>query len=198
MAHVTKPLYDLLQKGISFIQSEECDKAFNKIKMITLDKVLGQFNPNLTIHLTCNTSLYGISSVLSHIISRKERSIVYISHAFNKAESNNSQVNKEALTIIWSAKKLFNNLYNKLSLNTNHKPLKFTFDPKKSIPAIFTARLQRCTVFLMDIDYNIEFCSSKSNANVDSFSCQPLPELSRDINKEGDTFLQRISGIVPN
>ena len=193
IAEISKPLYDLLKDETPFQWSITQDTAFTRIKeMVTSDKVLIQYNQDLPIHLACDASPHGIGSVLSHVINGEERPIAYASRTLNKAETNYSQLDKEALAIVWSVKKFFNYLYgNKFVLITDHKPLKFIFGPKNGIPPMSAARLQRYALFLSSFDYNIEFRTGKTNLNADSLSRLPLALSSKDNDEEGDTLFYK-------
>ena len=72
-----------------------------------------------------------------------ERPIAFASHSLSTAEKNYSQIDKEALGIVWSVKKFFAYLYgHHFTLITDHKPLTSIFHPAKSLPALSAARLQ--------------------------------------------------------
>ncbi|GFR75220.1 retrovirus-related Pol polyprotein from transposon 17.6 [Elysia marginata] len=82
-----------------------------------------------------------------------------------------SQLDKEALSIVWAAWKFFFYVCGRhFTFITDHQPLKFTFCPKKGIPAMCAARQQRYAVFLSGFDYSIEYRNSMANANADSLS----------------------------
>ena len=178
IAHIAKPLYSLLQEKNPFKWNSACDEAFSKIKeMVASDKVLIRYDPNLPVRLACDASPYGIGAVLSHVTSNgDERPIAYASRTLNKAEENYSQLDKEALAIVWAVKKFFHYLCGrKFTLITDHQPLKFIFNPSKGIPAMSAARQQRYAIFLSGFNYDIEYRNSQAHANADGLSRLPLP-----------------------
>ena len=55
-------------------------------------------------------------------------------------------------------------------LETDHKPLTFIFGPKKGLPMMSAARVQRWAIFLTAYDFKIRHISGKSNVVADSLS----------------------------
>ena len=183
VAHEIQPLHQLLQKDKPFIWSAHCQQAFLKAKqMITSEEVLMRYNPNLPLRLACDASPYGIGGVLSHLTeNNEERPIGYISRTLTPAEKNYSQIDKEALAIVWSVKKFYNYICGRhFTLYTDHQPLKYIFSPSTGIPVMSAARQQRYAAFLSGFNYTIEYKSSKNHANADSFSRLPLPSTEKD------------------
>ena len=63
---------------------------------------------------------------------------------------------------------------------TDHKPLTAILGPKKGIPSLAAARLQRWAVLLSAYHYDIEFKATDEHANADGLSRLPLPFNSSD------------------
>ena len=59
-------------------------------------------------------------------------------------------------------------------LTTDHKPLMTILGPKKGIPSLAAARLQRWALLLSAYVYEIEFKSTKDHGNADGLSRLPL------------------------
>lgn len=69
---ITTPLRKLLSKNSIFKWSDECKRAFEKLKQeIASDRVLMPYNPELPLQLACDASPIGIAGVLSHLLGRK-------------------------------------------------------------------------------------------------------------------------------
>ncbi|KAK6970381.1 hypothetical protein BgiMline_026031 [Biomphalaria glabrata] len=200
IAQIAKPLYNLLQDKVKFIWDESCTKAFETIKtMIASDNVLIRCDQNLPVQLACDASPYGIGAVLSHVTkSGDERPIAYASRTLNKAEENYSQLDKEALAIVWAVKKIFIYLCGRhFTLITDHEPLKHIFNPTKGIPAMSAARQQRYAVFLSGFNYSIEFRKSKSHANADGLSRLPLAPVNGDNFIADNLFYSELMETIP-
>ena len=60
------------------------------------------YAPKLPLKLYCDASSVGIGAVLSHVMKDgTERPIAYASRSLSKAERNYSQIEREALSIVW-------------------------------------------------------------------------------------------------
>ena len=66
---------------------------------------------------------------------QQERPIVYISRTLTPAEKNYSQLEKEALAIIFAVRKFHKYIYGRhFVVESDHRPLSFLFDEKKRVP----------------------------------------------------------------
>ena len=63
----------------------------------------------------------------------------------------------------------------KFTLITDHKPLTTILGPKKGIPSLAAARLQRWAILLSAYDYNIHYKCTTEHGNADGLSRLPLP-----------------------
>lgn len=191
-ADILKPLYSLLQINQPFIWSKICAIAFEKIKKIlTSLEVLVHFDPNLDIKLTTDASAVGIGAVISHILPNgQERPIAYASRTLNNSETKYSQIEREALSIIFGVNKFYQYLFAKtFILATDHKPLVTIFSPSKGIPQMSTNRLQRWALFLSNFSYKVQYVPSKQNC-ADGLSRLPL-RITTKVNSE-NSFLNYV------
>ncbi|XP_038064022.1 uncharacterized protein K02A2.6-like [Patiria miniata] len=173
------PLNELLQKNHKWVWTPTCEKAFEKAKsLITADEVLTHYDPDLPVKLACDASPYGLGAVMSHVMpDGSERPVAYASRTLTTAERNYSQIDKEALALVWGVKKF--NLYlcgRKFTLVTDHQPLTSIFNPSKSTPSTAAARLARYAIFLGSHDYTIEYKNTAKHCNADGLSRLPLGE----------------------
>ena len=129
----------------------ECETAFQTLKQqLTSTPVLVHYDVQLPIKLACNASAYGIGAVISHVMpDSSERAVAYGSRSLSKSEQNYSQLEKEALAIIFGVKKFHKFLYGRpFALVTDHKPLVTILGPRSPIPTLAAARLQRWALLL--------------------------------------------------
>ena len=183
LSTVVHPLTQLSEKNHKWKWTEQCEIAFHKVKeMITSEQVLTQYDPSLPLRLACDASPVGIGAVLSHVIhDGTERPRAFASRTLTKTEQKYAQIDKEALSIIWGVKKFHMYLFgHSFTLYTDHQPLTSIFHPRKSIPVVTAARLQRYALFLAGYDYTIEYKNTKVHSNADGLSCLPLIRESRD------------------
>ena len=178
-------MYQLLRKDTEFVFNVACKKSFQLIKQkLTSAPVLAHFNPEFPLVLSCDASPYGIASVISQIQKDgTERPISFASRVLNNAEKNYSQIDKEALSIVYGVQKFSQYLYGtKFLLKTDHKPLVAIFGPKKGLPAFAASRLQRYALYLSGFQYDISYVKSQDHGNADGLSRLPIGnELSNEI-----------------
>ncbi|XP_013140048.1 PREDICTED: uncharacterized protein K02A2.6-like, partial [Papilio polytes] len=140
------------------------------------DKVLCHYEAALPVVLSVDSSAYGVGAVLAHVFpDGSERPISCASRTLSDAEKNYSQLDKEALAIMYGVQKHHQYLFGrKFTLKTDHKPLVYIFGPKGCIPQTAASRLQRWAAKLAAYDFKIDFVKSKCNGNADALSRLPL------------------------
>ena len=178
LATIIQPLNDLLQKNRKWSWSAECTQAVNTAKqLLTTSNLLTHYNPTLPLRLAADASQYGLGAVISHVLpSGEEKPIAFASRALTKSERNYSQIDKEALALVYGVRKFHTYLYGRdFTLVTDHKPLVSILGPKKGVPAVAAARLQRWAILLSAYKYHIEFRSTDAHGNADALSRLPLP-----------------------
>lgn len=140
------PLNNLLQKDTKWNWSNTCKESFEKIKsLLSSDLLLTHYDPSVDITVVSDASDYGVGAVISHIFpDGSEKAIAHSSKSLTPTERKYSQIEKEALAIIFAVKKFHKMLYGRhFTLITDHKPLISIFGSKKGIPVYTANRLQR-------------------------------------------------------
>ena len=137
LTELNAPLNKLLRKDEPWNWTEEYQTGFLKIKdALTSTDVLAHYEPNLPLGLACDASSVGVGAVLFHKYpDGSERPIAYASKSLTSAERHYSQIEREALSIIFGVKKYHQFLYGRIFLLlTDHKLLLTIFGQKKGIP----------------------------------------------------------------
>ncbi len=81
--------------------------------------------------------------VISHVMEDgTKQPVAFTSWTLFKSEQNYSQIEKEALSLIFGVKKFHSYLYGRKFI-TDHKLLTTILGPKRGIPPLAAARLQR-------------------------------------------------------
>jgi hypothetical protein len=170
------PLNCLRRHAIKWHWSQECQTAFDDLKRdIAEATTLAHFDPKLPLILATDASNYGLGAVILHrYADGSERPIAHASKTLTPAEKNYSQIEKEALSIIYGVKKFNQYLIGRrFELFTDHQPLLTIFNPTKGIPISTANRLQRWALCLMGYTYIIRYKPTLSHANVDALSRLP-------------------------
>ncbi|XP_055622468.1 uncharacterized protein K02A2.6-like [Toxorhynchites rutilus septentrionalis] len=173
MHQLRHPLDNLLKKDTKFDWSKECQHAFQNIKKVLQSGLLlTHYNPEQEIIVAGDASKTGIGAVILH---RFPNGIIKaVSHASNSltvARQNYSQIEKEALALVFACTKFHRLLWGRrFTLQTDHQPLLRIFGSKKGIPVHTANRLQRWALTLLGYDFNIEYVSTQDFGYADVLS----------------------------
>ena len=172
------PLNELLRKDVPFIWAKSCESSFCQVKQyLASAPIMAHYDGSLPLVLECDASPSGIGAALLHIMpDQSVRPIVYVSRALSQAESHYSQIEREALAIVFAVRRLHQYVYGRrFILRTDHKPLIKIFGPHESLNKTSASRLQRWAIILAEYDYAIEHIAGKDNVVADCLSRLPLP-----------------------
>ena len=125
LSSIIHPLNGLLHANQKWKWTDECTQAFEEAKrQLVSAHVLTHYDPTLPINLAADASAYGIGAVISHVLSDgSEKPISFASRTLTAAEKNYSQLEKEAISLIFGVRKFHQYLYGrKFTLITDHKP----------------------------------------------------------------------------
>lgn len=151
-------LHRLLQLKVAWKWSATCQAAFEKVKnLLAAARVLAHYYMEAPLQLERDASPYGVGAVLSHPNQDETtRPVAYASRSLTSAEQNYSRLEKEALAFVFGVRRFHCYLYGrKFVLLTDHKPLHTIFGPKKGIPSVAAARLQRWALTLAAYRYDL-------------------------------------------
>ena len=119
-----------LNKGVLWRWGKSEQQAFERLKnILCTDTILAHFDPQEQIGISCDASDVGIGAVLFHRYSDgTERPIANASKTLSDTQRRYSQVQKEALSVIYGIQKFHQFLYGRrFILITDHKPLLGTY-----------------------------------------------------------------------
>ena len=177
LATTLAPLYKLLGSTQSWQWNKEQQSAFTEVKnLLIAPNLLAHYDDTKPLVLACDASPYGVGAVLSHLTDdHTERPIAYASRSLHPAERKYSQLDKEALAILFGVTKFHQYLFGRrFTIYSDHKPLMYIFGESKSIPSVASARVQRWALTLSAYTYNIKYKRGKDMCNADGLSRLPL------------------------
>jgi transposase InsO family protein len=166
----------LRQNNVKWNWDSSCQKSFDTLKKLLSDAtMLVHFDSKLPIILATDASSYGIGAVIMHrYADGTEKPIAHASKTLTPTEKKYSQIEKEALSIIYGIKKFHQYLAgHTFELVTDHQPLLTIFNPGKGIPITTANRLQRWAISLMGYSYNIRYKPTRQHGNADGLSRLP-------------------------
>ena len=183
MSTICEPLNRLRRADVKWRFEKEEEKAFNKLKeALASSAVLTPYNPNLEVKIDTDSSKTGLGAVISHIMpDGSERPIEFASRTLNSAERNYSQIEKEALSLVWGVKRFHKFVYGrKFKLVSDHKPLFYILKEDKSIPEMGASRIVRWAITLASYQYEIQWRPTQKHSNADLCSRFPVESDAED------------------
>ncbi|CAD6196084.1 unnamed protein product [Caenorhabditis auriculariae] len=149
------------------------ERCFQKLKdVLSSDLNLVHFHPKHQIVLAADASEYGIGTVISHIMpDGTEKPIAHAARSLTETEKKYSQIEKEALALIFGVKKFHKFIYGRrFTLRTDHKPLLSIFGNKNGIPVHSQNRLVRWAIILLGYNFHIEYVNTDKFGQADALS----------------------------
>ena len=183
MSTICEPLNRLRRAEVKWRFEKEEKRAFDKLKKaLASSAVLTPYNPNLEVKIDTDSSKTGLGAVISHIMpDGSERPIEFASRTLNNAERNYSQIEKEALSLVWGVKRFHKFVYGrKFKLVSDHKPLIYILKENKSIPEMGASRIVRWAITLASYQYEIQWRPTQKHCNADLCSRFPVESDSDD------------------
>lgn len=176
-SQMAAPLNALRKKDVSFKWSKEQEESFQQIKKHIVEaSQLVHYRRDYPLVLATDASQHGIGAVLSHIYpDGSEQPIAFASKTLDKHQMRYSQVEKEALSVIFGCRKFHQYLYGRqFELITDNTGLMSIFRPNNQLPTMTANRLQRWAIFLMGYTYTMKFRPTAKHSNADALSRLPV------------------------
>ena len=141
------------------------------------------FNINKHTTLTTDASENSIGAILS----QEGHPVMYLSRRLTSAERNYSNIEREALAVVWATLRARNFLLGShFTLNCDHQPLEFIFNPNRALPKVTSARILRWAIQLMAFDYEIHYVKGENIPHVDALSRMQFSDLTDDCEETKD------------
>ncbi len=195
LSTITEPLHTLTKRDTPWQWKSEQEAAFQKLKnLLCEENVLAHFDPKQEIGISCDASDVGLGAVLFHRYEDgSERPIANASKTLTDTQRRYSQIQKEALAIVFALHKFHQFLYGRrFILVTDHKPLTSLFGPSKATPTLADNRLAWWSLMLNQYDYKIEYRKTSQHGNADALSRLPVGPDERFDGEEMDADIDTI------
>ena len=171
LSTVLAPLHRLLNSKTHWHWGKDHQQAFEQSKsFLKSSRLLFHYDDKKELILACNVSQNGLGAVLSHKMEDgSKHPISFASRTLAKVETNYSNLEREALVVIFGVKKFHQYLYGRqFILETDQKPLESLFNEKKATPAMAAARIQRWALTLAAYNYTIKYKPGIEQGNADT------------------------------
>ena len=185
------PLYLLLKEGQAWEWKAPQEQAFQKTKRLLVEApVLAHYDVKAPLVVSADASPYGVGAVLSILDDLgQERPVAFASRSLAPAEKNYSQLEKEALAIIFGVKKFHQFVYGRhFQIKTDHKPHLRLLGSGKPLPDVVSPRVIRWRLTLQAYQGQLVYSPGVCQANSDALSRLPLPVEALPVTP-GDTVL---------
>jgi hypothetical protein len=155
-SRIAKPMTELLKKGVKFMWSEACEKAFHTfIQHLTSAPVLVQPDNSKPFEVSCDASGTGLGCVLM----KEGRVIAYASRALRPHEINYPTHDLELAAVVHALKILRHYLMgNHCNIFTDHKSLKYIFTQSE-----LNMRQRRWLELIKNYDLEVHYHPGKAN-----------------------------------
>ena len=175
IAEISQPLRELLSSKRVWLWGPPQDEALAKLKTeLTRPAVLTLYDPEASLKVSADASAYGLGAVLLQQHTHPEwKPVAYASRAMSETEQRYSQIEKEALALVWACERFSDYVVGKsVELETDHKPL---------VPLLSTTHLDRMPprvlrfrLRLTRFDYTITHVPGKLLYTADALSRAPV------------------------
>ena len=170
-AAIAAPLHALTRKDALFHWSEDCQAAFDQLKVrLTTSPITAFPDFSQEFRLYTDASTAGLGAILAQIRDGKERNICCASRALNKAEKSYPATKLERLAIVWAVAKFRPCLMAMpFEVYTDHYSLQWLKTMRTG-----SALLHCWSAALEEYDFTVRHHPGKIQTHVDGLSCLPV------------------------
>merc|ERR1712016_489621 len=132
-SNIAVPLFALTKKNVKFVWTDECQKAFDKLKLALVSApVLAYPDFDRPFYLFTDASDHSLGVVLSQFRDNKEHPIAYYGRQFTSAEANYNCTEREFLGLLEGIRKFKSYLFNQhFTAITDHKAIQHIMSMKE-------------------------------------------------------------------
>ena len=175
LAECSQPLRELLSPRKAWAWGPAQEIAFKNVKEeLTKPTVLALYDPNSKTKIRADASAYGLGAVLLQYQEGEDwKPIAYASKSMTETKKRYSQIEKEALALVWACEKFADYVIGKnIQIETDHKPLVPLLGTKQldSLPP----RVLRFRLRLTRFDYSIAHVPGMYLYTADTLSRAPI------------------------
>ncbi len=176
-----EPIRQLTTNKTEFYWDANLDKTLEQIKeAVSSASTLAYFNHTAATEIQCDASKKGLGACML----QNGQPISFASKSLTKAESNYSNIEREALGVVFALTKFHQYTFGRhVTVITDHKPLEVIF--KKSLADV-PPRLQRMILRVQPYDFTIKYCPGKDIPVPDCLS-RLIPTTRNDMPIDGMT-----------
>ena len=135
---IVQPLRELTKSDVKWQWGPQQELALQQLKYaMTRTTVMNYYDPNMRTEVSVDASPVGLGAILAQRQdgSADPRIAAYASRALTPVERRYSQIEREALAIVWGCERFHLYLYgSEFDLRSDHKPLELIFNNPKSRP----------------------------------------------------------------
>ena len=200
LSDLSQPLRELLSKNRSWTWGSAQEASFGEIKReLATPTVLALYDTAAPTKISADASAYGLGAVLLQQHVDHWKPVAFASRSMTDTESRYSQIEKEALALVWACDKFSDYILGKdIQLETDHKPL-VPLLGKTNLDCL-PPRVLRFRLRLMRFSYTISHVPGKHLYTADTLSRAPVsvPETTHELeNNYTECFVNNIVSSLP-
>jgi hypothetical protein len=185
LSTIVEPLRELTKHGVGWQWEAKHDQAVKELKEAIITSTLEYFRKDWSTVVTVDASPVGLGCVLAQHprgYPDQHKVVLNLSRALSPVERRYSQVEREALAVVWACERLHFYLYgcDSFELRTDNKAIQLIFGNPQSKPK---GRIERWALRLLP--YRFEVVHTKGSGNIaDYLSRNPVADELRQSDHE--------------
>ena len=166
-SELMSPLHRLRKKDVDFEWDERAQASFDSIlRILGEPPLLRPYSLQREVTLTTDASERAIGGVLT----QEGHPVMYVSRALTPAEGRYSNIEREALSIVWCCLRLSQLLLGRrFTLVTDHRPLLRIYGGA-SLPKVASSRITRWAILLQRFDFDIRYKAGELISHADALT----------------------------